>query len=252
MEDFLSRSVPLLTEKGIEKIQKSNIAVFGLGGVGSYCVEALVRCGVKNLTLVDSDVYSLSNLNRQLFATKKTIGQKKVEVAKKRLLEINENLNIDVLDFFVLQGQNQIDFSKFDYVIDAIDTVSGKLEIIKCCKDLGVPVISCMGTGNKLNPTLFKVEDIFKTKNCPLCKAMRKRLKELNILSLDVVYSEETPINSGIFDEKNQNKQIPCSVSFVPSVAGLVLAYHVIKSIAFKDWRFKILKHNTKDFLWNY
>ncbi len=233
MEDFLSRSLPLLTEKGIEKIQNSNIAVFGLGGVGSYCVEALVRCGVKNLTLVDSDVYSLSNLNRQLFATKKTIGQKKVEVAKKRLLEINENLNVKTLDYFVLQGQNLIDFSTFDFVVDAIDTISGKIEIIKSCKDLNVPIISCMGTGNKLNPTLLKIDDVFNTKNCPLCKVMRKNLKDLNVQNLDVVYSEETPVKSGIFDENDKNKQIPCSVSFVPSVAGLLMAYHVIKNIAF-------------------
>ena len=191
MNSRFLRSAPFFGDGGLEKLKGSHVAVFGIGGVGSYAVESLCRGGIGEITLVDSDVYSISNINRQLYAVTDTIGKKKVDVAKERALSINPEIKVNVYDKFVLQDDiGDIDFSKFDYVIDAIDTISGKLEIIKQSKTLGVPVISAMGAGNKLDQTAFKVADIKNTKVCPLCKVMRKLLKDNQSDSLNVVYSE--------------------------------------------------------------
>ena len=236
MDNVFIRSQAIFGESGQEKLNKSHVAVFGLGGVGSYVVEALVRAGVGEFTLVDNDVYSLSNINRQLYATTKTIGTLKTEIAKNRILEINPHVKVNVVNAFVLDSSDDgIDFSSFNYVVDAIDTVSGKLSIIKRSKDLGVPVISCMSAGNKLDATAFKVADLFKTKVCPLCKVMRKLVKERGIDSLKVVYSEEVPIKiteeSLASTELKGNRPAPSSVSFVPSVMGLIAGGEVIKDI---------------------
>lgn len=228
MENWLERSIALYGEKEIENLKKSHVAVFGAGGVGSYAIEALARAGVGEITVVDSDVYSVTNINRQLFATTLTVGRKKVDVAKERILSINPSCKVNAIDKFVLEDTiSEIDFSSFSFVIDAIDTISGKLGIIKECKKNNVPIISSMGTGNKTNPTLFKVADISKTKVCPLAKAMRKLLKEKNISNVTVLYSEEEP--------KKQGNKVPSSNSFVPAVAGLILAGTVINNLAEKN-----------------
>ena len=222
------RTEMLIGTEAVEKLKNSHVAVFGAGGVGSYAIEALTRAGVGEITVVDSDVYSVTNLNRQLFATLDTVGRKKVEVAKERILSINPSCKVNAIDKFVLEDSiSDIDFSRFSYVLDAIDTISGKLGIIKECKKYNVPIISSMGTGNKTNPTMFKVSDISKTKVCPLAKAMRKLLKERNISDVKVVYSEEEPIK--------QASKVPSSNSFVPATAGLILAGTVINNLAEKN-----------------
>ncbi len=224
MEKWLERSVALYGEEKIEKLKNSHVAIFGAGGVGSYAIEALARAGIGEITIIDSDSYSETNINRQLYATIDTVGKKKVDVAKARILSINPDCKVSVIDKFILEENAfDIDFSKFSYVIDAIDTISGKIGIILECKKHGVPIICSMGTGNKTNPTLFKVEDISKTKVCPLAKAMRKLLKDRNISNVKVVYSEEEP--------KKQGNKVPSSNSFVPAVAGLILAGTVINDL---------------------
>lgn len=223
MEKMFERSAQLYGENAVKNLNSSHVAVFGIGGVGSYAVEALARAGVGTITVIDNDVYEITNLNRQLYATTESIGQKKTDVAENRIKIINPNAKIIKYNGFITENDNLgIDFSKFSYVIDAIDTVSGKISIISECKKANVPVISCMGTGNKVNPTLFKVEDISKTKVCPLAKAVRKQLKDRGIEGVKVVYSEEQPVT---------NQQIPASNSFVPAVAGLILAGEVINYI---------------------
>ena len=219
----------LFGKSAMEKLYNSHVAVFGIGGVGSYAVESLCRGGIGKLSLIDNDTYSPSNINRQLYATTLTLDRKKVEVAKERVLSINPQIKVDIYDKFILQGDSgEIDFSKFDYIIDAIDTISGKLEIIKMANKYNVPVISCMSAGNKLDQTAFKVADIKDTKVCPLCRVMRKLLKENGIENLKVVYSEEKPV---IFSENNENKRIPYSNSFVPPVVGLIASGEVIKDL---------------------
>ncbi len=223
MEKMFERSAQLYGENAVKNLNSSHVAVFGIGGVGSYAVEALARAGVGTITVIDNDVYEITNLNRQLYATTESIGQKKTDVAENRIKIINPNAKVIKYNGFITENDNLgIDFSKFSYVIDAIDTVSGKISIISECKKANVPVISCMGTGNKVNPTLFKVEDISKTKVCPLAKAVRKQLKDRGIEGVKVVYSEEQPVT---------NQQIPASNSFVPAVAGLILAGEVINYI---------------------
>ena len=232
MNSRFLRSAPFFGESGLEKLNGAHVAVFGIGGVGSYTVEALCRGGVGELTLIDNDEYSISNINRQLYATTSTVGVKKVEVAKTRALDINPEIKVNVYDKFILQDDiGGIDFSKFDYVIDAIDTISGKLEIIKQAKKHNVPVISAMGAGNKLDQTAFKVADIKDTKVCPLCKVMRKLLKDNGIDGLKVVYSEEKPIEIQSVGELKGNRPAPASNSFVPPIVGLILAGEVIKEI---------------------
>ena len=224
MDKMLERSIKLFGENNVKKLNNSHVAVFGLGGVGSYAVEALARGGVGTITVVDSDVYDETNLNRQLYATTDTVGRKKTTVAAERIKSICPSTKVVEIDGFITENDNLgIDFSVFSYVLDAIDTISGKLAIISECKKANVPVISCMGTGNKLDPTLFRVVDISKTKVCPLCKVMRKQLKDRGIEGVKVVYSEEEPLKT--------NDRTPASNSFVPPVAGLISAGEIIKDI---------------------
>lgn len=223
MKDIFSRTALLIGEDSLLKLKNKNVALFGVGGVGSYVAEGLARCGIGNLTIVDKDVVDVTNINRQLIALTSTIGMPKVEVAKSRILDINPDANVDARNvFFGAETVTEFDFKKFDYVIDAIDTVTSKLIIIECAKKACVPVISCMGTGGKLNPSLFEVTDIKKTHTCPLAKVMRKELKDRGINNLKVVFSPEQPVKS--------NGIIP-SISFVPSTAGLLIASEVIKDL---------------------
>ncbi|MBQ3235664.1 MAG: tRNA threonylcarbamoyladenosine dehydratase [Clostridia bacterium] len=224
MEKWIDRSAKLYGEKGVENLKNASVLVFGAGGVGSYAIEALARSGIGSITVVDGDEYSLTNINRQLYATLDTLGKKKVDVCAKRIKSINPDCKAIAIDKFVLEEDiSALDFSPYSFVIDAIDTVSAKLAIILKAKAQNVPVISCMGTGNKKDPTLFKVEDIYKTKVCPLCKVMRKLLKDKGVENLTVVYSEEEPIKRG--------DRTPASNSFTPAVAGLILAGHVINNL---------------------
>ena len=230
LEEF-SRTEMLIGKEGIEKLQNSKVAIFGLGGVGSYVVEALVRAGIGNFILVDNDNVSVSNLNRQIIATRKTIGRIKVEVAKERILEINPNANVEVHKEFFMPDSRDFFNERVHYVVDCIDTVTGKIELVMRANKFNIPIISSMGTGNKLDPTKFEVTDIFKTEVCPLAKVMRKELKLRGIKKLKVVYSKETPIKREESREKENKKIIPGSVSFVPSVAGLIIAGEVIKDL---------------------
>ncbi len=228
LEQF-SRTELLIGKNGIEKLSKSKVAIFGIGGVGSFVVEALARAGVGNFILVDNDNVSLSNLNRQIIATKKTIGRSKVEVAKERILEINPEANVETYkEFFMPETKGILD-KTISYIVDAIDTVTAKLELVIRAEKLKIPIISSMGTGNKLDPTRFEVSDIYKTSVCPLAKVLRKELKHKGIKKLKVVYSKEEPIK--IKKDEENRKQIPGSISFVPSVAGLIIAGEVVKDI---------------------
>ena len=230
MSNQFSRTELLIGKQAIEKLQNSKVAIFGIGGVGSYVVEALARGGVGKFILVDNDEVSISNINRQIIATNKTVGMAKVEVTKNRILEINPQANIEVYkEFFTPETEGIIDNS-LDYIVDAIDTVTAKIELVMRANKLNIPIISCMGTGNKLDPTRFEVTDIFKTSVCPLAKVMRKELKVRGIKKLKVVYSKEEPIKLNIAEE-GARKQVPGSVSFVPSVAGLIIGGEVIKDL---------------------
>ena len=227
--NIFDRSEVLLGKDALEKLKDSSVAVFGVGGVGSYTVEALVRGGIGKLFLFDGDVVSQTNINRQLVATTKTIGMDKVSVAAKHCLEVNPDVEVHSEKiFFNVENSSDIDFSQFDYVVDAIDTVSSKLLLIEKAKAASIPVISCMGAGNKLDPTRFEVADISKTSVCPLAKVMRYELKKRDISKVKVVYSKEEPIRHG---QTESGKPLPGSVSFVPSVAGLIIAGEVIKDL---------------------
>ena len=222
MQEQYIRTELLLGEEAIKKLKKSTVAIFGIGGVGSYVLEGLARIGVGNFILVDRDEVSLSNINRQIIATTKTVGRKKVDVAKERVLEINPDCNIQIFDKFFMPDSEDIFDDKVDYVVDAIDTVTAKIELVVRANKYKVPIISSMGTGNKLDPTKFEVCDINKTSVCPLAKVMRKELRKRDIKKLKVVYSKEEPKKVG---------QVPGSVSFVPSVAGLIIAGEVVKDL---------------------
>lgn len=243
-----SRTELLLGVDGVDKLKEARVAIFGIGGVGSFTVEALVRSGVGNIDVFDDDKVCLTNINRQLIATRKTIGKHKVEVIKDRILEINPNCNVEIYQtFYTAENADDFDLSKYTYVVDAIDTVSSKLILIEKAKAANTPIISCMGAGNKLDPTRFEVTDIFKTSICPLARTMRSELRKRGIESLKVVYSKEPAMKPIENDEDNcknkcvcppdttrkctNKRQIPGSVSFVPSVAGLILAGEVIKDI---------------------
>ena len=232
MKEELARTSLLIGEENINKLSSFHVAIFGIGGVGGYVIEALARLGINSFTLIDNDVVSISNINRQIIATHKTIGQKKVEVAKERILSINPNANVNTYDIFFLKNEdNLIDFSSFDYVVDCIDTITSKITLVEICNKLNIPLISSMGTGNKLN-VHFEVTDIYKTSVCPLCKVMRKELKNRNIKKLKVVYSKEQPIEvEKIKVNENSNKVIPGSISFVPPSAGLTIASEVFKDL---------------------
>ena len=247
MLNQFSRTELLIGKDGIKKLQKAKVAVFGIGGVGSFVVEGLVRAGISNFILVDDDEVCLTNLNRQLIATHKTLGKPKVEVAKNRILEINPNANVEIhQEFFMPDSQGILD-ETVDYIIDAVDTVTAKIELVIQANKLNIPIISCMGTGNKLDPTKFEVTDIYKTSVCPLAKVMRKELRARGIKKLKVVYSKEEPIKPDETEGSNCKtecmcaqetkrkgaikNQVPGSISFVPSVAGLIVAGEVIKDI---------------------
>ncbi|MBQ5995978.1 MAG: tRNA threonylcarbamoyladenosine dehydratase [Clostridia bacterium] len=226
MEGIYQRSEMLFGKENIEKLKQSHVAVFGIGGVGSYVCEALARAGVGELDLIDKDTVSLSNINRQLVALHSTVGKNKAEVMKQRIADINPEIKVNAFDcFFLPENSSEFDFKKYDYVVDAVDNITAKLELVRCCNETGTPIISSMGTGNKINPQLFEVADIKKTSVCPLAKVMRKKLKEMGINSLNVVYSKETPIKRG------ENGRTPASSSFTPPVAGMLLAGEVIKDL---------------------
>jgi len=235
MDNRFSRTELLLGKEAMEKLASARVAVFGIGGVGGYTVEALARSGVGFLDLIDNDKVCVSNLNRQIIATNATIGCYKVDVAKERIMEINPNARVNTYKtFYMPDTSDMFDFSKYDYIVDAIDTVTGKIELIINAGIAGTPIISSMGAGNKLDPTAFEVSDIYKTSVCPLARVMRYELKKRNIKSLKVVYSKEKPITPSetiIDDTESSRRQIPGSTAFVPSVAGLIIAGEVIKDL---------------------
>lgn len=229
MSEQFSRTELLIGKEGLNKLKNAKVSIFGIGGVGSYVVEGLARVGVGSFILVDNDDVALSNLNRQIIATQRTIGKPKVEVAKERILEINPNAKVEIYkEFFMPDTEGIIDDS-VSYIVDAIDTVTAKIELVLRANNLSIPIISSMGTGNKLDPTRFEVTDIYKTSVCPLAKVMRKELKSRGIKKLKVVYSKEEPIK--IKKDETKQKQVPGSISFVPSVAGLIIAGEVVKDI---------------------
>ena len=247
MLNQFSRTELVIGKEGLEKLSNAKVAIFGLGGVGSFVLEGLVRAGVGNFVLIDDDRICLTNLNRQILATRKTVGQPKVEVAKQRILDINPDANVEIhQEFFMPETEGILDNS-IDYIVDCIDTVTAKIELVVRADKLNIPIISCMGTGNKLDPTRFEVTDIYKTSVCTLAKVMRKELRSRGIKKLKVVYSKEEPVR---LNETTENSckhncicppgtkrkctirnQVPGSVSFVPSVAGLIIAGEVVKSI---------------------
>ena len=241
MGNKFDRTKRLLGADAMTKLNRAHVAVFGIGGVGGHATEALIRSGIGEITIVDSDEVAESNINRQLIATTKTVGRKKVDVMKEHLWDINPEASVHAYDcFFLPETKAQFDFSKFDYVIDAVDTVTAKLALVEACKEAGVPIVSSMGAGNKLDPTAFEVTDIYKTSVCPLAKVMRKELKTRGIKKLKVVYSKEIPLEpiedeKFVSDEVRSRRATPGSIAFVPSVAGLILAGEVVKDLATQD-----------------
>lgn len=239
MPDQFSRTELLLGKDAMEKLNRSRVAVFGIGGVGGYVCEALVRSGVGAFDLIDNDRVSLTNLNRQIIATRKTIGKEKVDVMKDRILEINPDADVRIYHcFFLPENAENFPFEEYDYIVDAVDTVTAKIELVTIAQEKKIPVISSMGAGNKLDAGQFKVTDIYKTKVCPLAKVMRHELKKRNIEKLKVVYSEELPVQpaaEGQLLEEEQSgsrkRSIPGSVAYVPSVAGLLIAGEVVKDL---------------------
>lgn len=236
MTNEFIRSEMLFGKSNIEKLKEKRIAIFGIGGVGSYVLEALVRMGIENIDIIDNDVVSVSNINRQLIALHSTLGEYKTDVAYKRCKDINENCNIRCYkQFYLNNDDNTFDFAKYDYVIDAIDTVSGKISLVLECQKVNTPIISSMGTGNKIDPTMLCVSDIYKTSVCPLAKVMRRELKRRGVKKLKVVYSKELPLrkDDSIIDESVSKRTVPASCSFVPSSAGLIIASEVVKDLIY-------------------
>lgn len=232
MDERFEREEMLIGKDAVELLKSSTVALFGVGGVGSYAAEALARCGVGTLILVDSDAVSRTNINRQLCALESTVGQPKVSVIANRLKDINPSIRvIERAEFFLPETSHSFDFSEYDYVIDAIDTVAGKIEIAVKAKEYGVPMISCMGTGNKLDPCAFKVTDISKTEGCPLARVMRRELKKRGITRMPVVYSTEAPRRPLFSPREEEKRAIPASIAFVPSVAGLIAASEAVKTL---------------------
>lgn len=224
MKDQFERTQLLLGESAVEKLKKSRVAVFGAGGVGGYVIEALARSGVGSIDIIDNDTVSLSNINRQIYALHSTVGEYKVDIAARRVADINPDAEVrGYKTFFMPQNADEFDFEEYDYIVDAIDTVTAKIELVVRAKMAGVPIISSMGTGNKLNPAIFEIEDIYKTSVCPLAKVMRYELKRRGIERLKVLYSKEKPIKPNTEDGRT-----PASCAFVPSVAGLIIAGEVI------------------------
>lgn len=226
------RSEMILGADSTEKLKSKNVILFGLGGVGSYTAEALARAGIGKLTIVDSDCVSATNINRQLCALHSTVGKSKVEVVKERILDINPECKVTALEKFYLP-ENSAEFSleKYDYIADAIDTVSAKIDLAVKSQELSIPIISCMGTGNKLDPTRFTVSDIFKTSGCPLCRVMRSELRKRSVKNLCVVWSPEEPVKPAETNEASGKRQTPGSLPFVPGVAGLIMAGKIITDL---------------------
>lgn len=235
MQEQFSRTELLIGEEGISKLHNAKVAIFGIGGVGGYVVEALVRSGVGAFVLIDNDEVCLSNLNRQIIATRDTVGRDKVDVMKERILSINPDAMVEIHKCFYLPDTaEQFDFAEYTYVVDAVDTVTAKIDIIMRAQEAGVPVISAMGAGNKLDPTKFEVTDIYKTTMCPLAKVMRRELKKRGVKKLKVVYSTEqaiTPKADSAESKGTAGRPAPGSIAFVPSVAGLIVAGEVVKDI---------------------
>lgn len=251
MLDQFSRTELLIGKESIKKLNNAKIAVFGIGGVGSFVVEGLARAGIGNFILIDDDKICLTNLNRQIIATHSTVGKPKVEVAKARILDINPKANIEIYQEFFMPDSKEILDETVSYIVDAVDTVTAKIELVVRANKLNIPIISCMGTGNKLDPTRFEVTDIYKTTICPLAKVMRKELRARGIEKLKVVYSKEEPIKPELYSDASCKtncicppgtkrkctirNQVPGSISFVPSVAGLIVAGEVIKDLCQRD-----------------
>lgn len=248
MLNQFSRTELLLGKEAMKKLENARVAVFGVGGVGGYVVEALVRSGVGTIDIIDDDKVCLTNLNRQIIATVKTVGRYKVEVMKERILEINPNAVVHTHQcFFLPENSDSFDFSRYSYVVDAVDTVTAKIALVMKAQEAGVPIISSMGAGNKLNPAAFEVADIYKTSVCPLAKVMRRELKKRGVKKLKVVYSKEEPLTPKEDIENScrencicppeagykctERRAIPGSVAFVPSVAGLIIAGEVVKDL---------------------
>lgn len=240
MEEKFIRTGLLLGEEGLDKLKNSHVVVFGVGGVGGYVVEALVRSGIGEITIVDKDEVAESNINRQIIATVKTVGRKKVEVMEERIHDINPACVVHAYACFYLpETASQFDFKKYDYVVDAVDTVTAKLELVMRSEAAGTPIISSMGAGNKLDASRFEVADIYKTSVCPLARVMRRELKKRDIKHLKVVYSREEPVSRkvelALEKEETARKSTPGSVAFVPSVAGLLLAGEVVRDLCKAD-----------------
>ena len=238
-KELFTRTELLLGEEAMAKLWRSRVAIFGIGGVGGHAAEALVRSGIGEVDVIDNDVVALSNLNRQLIATHSSVGRKKTAVMRERLLDINPELTVHAWDcFFVPEKQNLFPFSEYDYIIDAVDTVAAKIGLVMAAREAGVPIISSMGAGNKLNPTMFEVADIYDTTVCPLAKAMRRELKKRGVERLKCVYSKEQPLPGRAMTEEelaaspSARRSTPGSVAFVPSVVGLILASEVIKDLS--------------------
>lgn len=234
MEDWLIRTKMLIGQQAAEKLGKARVAVFGIGGVGGYLCEALVRSGIGAFDLIDNDTISLSNINRQLIATVNTVGRYKTDVMKERMFEINPAVRVKVYHCFFLPGQEKdFPFGEYNYIVDAIDTVTAKIALAEAAQKAGVPIISSMGTGNKLDGGQFLISDIYQTKMCPLARVMRRELKKRGIKKLKVVYSEETPCCPNMQDAQaaQEKKAVPGSIAFVPPVAGLLMAGEVIRDL---------------------
>lgn len=231
MNEF-SRTEMLIGKEKLNILKKSRVAVFGIGGVGGYVAEALARSGVGTIDIIDNDDISLTNINRQIIALNSTVGIAKVDVMEKRLKDINPQICVNAHKvFYMPETKDAFDFTKYDYVVDAIDTVTGKISLVIQAQECGTPIISCMGTGNKLNPAMLEVADIYKTSVCPLAKVMRYELKKRGIKKLKVVYSKETPIVPEKSEESTERRAIPGSTAFVPPVAGMIIASEVIKDL---------------------
>ena len=248
-----SRTELLLGKEAMNKLEDARVAVFGIGGVGGYVCEALARSGVGKLDLIDNDKVCMSNLNRQIIATRKTVGQYKTEVMKDRILDINPEAEVNIHNcFFLPDNADEFPFEEYDYVVDAVDTVTAKIALVMKCKELDIPIISSMGAGNKLDASAFRVTDIYKTKVCPLAKVMRRELKKRGVKKLKVVYSEEKPVRPledmsiscrqhcvcppGTDRKCTERRDIPGSIAFVPSVAGLILAGEVVKDLTINQY----------------
>ncbi len=219
----------ILGENSTENLAGKKVILFGLGGVGSYTAEALARAGIGSITLVDSDTVSVTNINRQLCALHSTVGRPKVEVVKERILDINPDCKVTALQkFYLPENADEFHLSEYDYIADAIDTVSAKIDLAAKSQALGVPLIACMGTGNKLDPSLFRISDIFKTSGCPLCRVMRTELRKRGVKKLNVVWSPEEPVKPAQTNEETGKRQTPGSLPFVPGAAGLIMAGKII------------------------